>query len=115
MKREIKFRAWHQEQKRMFQVYGIGPDFITEQTLNGIDYGTNAFCDDDLEFINVMQFTGLRDKNGKEIYEGDIVRFPDRVGAVEWISAEWGYRNVMWPEGCEVIGNIHQTPELLKP
>lgn len=128
MSREIKFRAWHTEQNRMFEVYGIGPDFVTENTLDGVDPGVNAFMGDDMQFIHVMQYAGLKDKNGKEIYDGDVVEMLDNElspgkyvihwredvymmvgtgGPGEWLSMEEF-------EGCELIGNIHEKPELLK-
>lgn len=46
--RKLRFRAWHTEQKRMIDVYGLGIDFLTENTLDGVDPGTNAFCGDDM-------------------------------------------------------------------
>lgn len=76
----------------------------------------------------VGQFTGLLDKNGKEIYEGDIVRerwnnyTPIYQNAIymaynvdkindPYVSTQF---NVIWRNGCEVIGNIHDNPKLLE-
>lgn len=130
MSREIKFRAYHTEQKRIFEVYGIGRDFITENTLDGVDPGHNAFCEDDLNFIEVMQYTGLKDKNGKEIYEGDIVlakHWNPSKFQIEFIEGGFcgTFKGCNIPTdinhfydsaGCaiEVIGNIYETPDLIK-
>ena len=82
-------------------------------------------CDD---FIpdTVGQFTGLTDKNGKKIFEGDIVRFDNRLSVVEYVDCRMGFafRKTIghgivpgftmphW-ETCEILGNIHDNPELL--
>ena len=88
-------------------------------------YGTETevLCD------TVGQFTGMTDKNGKEIYEGDIIRFVNGQKKVsgEWVDNEFIY-TIEYSEGAfcgvlglskalcavEVIGNIHDNPELIK-
>jgi uncharacterized phage protein (TIGR01671 family) len=57
----------------MIKVYGLGPDFLTENTLDGVDEGTNCWHGDDMKFLIITQSTESFDKNGTEIYFGDII------------------------------------------
>ena len=128
--REIKFRAWDRELEEWTN-YSIS-------NINGniIDFYNKeaGFWESDREgerFI-LCQYTGLKDKTGKEIYEGDIVR---EIGDdytpvytkgiymalnIEQLKYPEEHRqfstqfNVVWKNGCEILGNIYENPELLK-
>jgi uncharacterized phage protein (TIGR01671 family) len=122
MSREIKFRAWDKETGLWYGNYG---EPFTLKDAMGKMWHTGL---DRLEF---MQYTGLKDKKGKEIYEGDIVRIGsldgEPLGEIEWISDQAQYEirdndkyqfggehvNELHTRYFEVIGNIHENPELL--
>ena len=132
--REIKFRAWDTEGKRM--VCSENPsgadDFYFEfedGTLRAFALEINQ-CDDPqyagmpvrFELSPVMQFTGLRDKNGNEIWEGDVVgsdSHPDGKGKVIYELGEFTtdapHLSIArgWSQYVEVIGNIYENPDLL--
>lgn len=120
-----KFRAWLKNDKEMIDVDEIHW-FNGELDIIG-DYITFVRKADEIE---LMQSTGLKDKNGKEIFEGDIVDYKGREAVVKWHGsyASFIYRFVdglqervsEWDPlflACynfEVIGNIYENPELLE-
>lgn len=108
--RGIKFRAFVLGE--MYEVKKL----IWEERLYIITSG--GFIDQGDRNTFLMQFIGLKDNNGKEIYEDDIVKNRDCVGIVTYIKDSFMVRNgdVYYPvyDNCEVLGNKYQNPELLK-
>ncbi len=110
-KRIIKFRAWVKSRNEM-------RDNI--HCVLGSAYVYNCMTLQVLPLNNsvLMQFTGLLDKNGKEVYEGDILREVNNALVVEWHNTgfwcEAGDGSWIMPSNFEIIGNIYENPELIK-
>ncbi len=109
--REIRFKAWEPETKKMFTPTVIPNPSVTPDRHDGI----------------LMQYTGLKDKNGKEIYEGDIVDYQDCEGEhgrgvvvfeegrfIVRADEKHSWWSLNFPTSNEVIGNIYENPELIK-
>ena len=145
--REIKFRAWHKTLNIMCGVseitlYTRGIMMLLARNAEQMKLFQKMNepinrCDELcvwVKEVNLMQYTGMKDKNGVEIYEGDIIRVTDvgeiselnsdtGLGAVEWLD-KWGFWNVtsiendlgylLYSYDVEVMGNIYNNPELLK-
>lgn len=142
MNREIKFRVWHKYEKQMYPISSIDYDIFSQEIRiiavghkNGMctAYNKNHNSEKcDITALELMQYTGLHDKNGQEIYEGDIVycqtkfgkakaiiKFIDGKFVAYWNSAlthpENGHHIACYEinKRFEVIGNIYDNPELL--
>ena len=112
MVREIKFRAWEKKEKRIIYWEGI-IDFA--KTIITIDNSNLA----NLEDLVLMQYTGLLDRRGKEIYEGDIVKTPFGIGEIFMRLGCWFVENQKelgyFKSGeIEVVGNIYESSKLLE-
>lgn len=133
--RQFKFRGYDKVNKRMFEVYGLGQDWCTENTFDGVCEGQN--CWDGESFFNdvdIMHFTGFKDSFGNDIYESDIyttdaaegkpyiIFFKDgcwqggkhinNTGPIAMNNNESANGDTSW---IQIIGNIYEHPELLKP
>lgn len=118
MSRKIKFRAWDTVHKIM-----------TYSDINCINFSGQILLNDG-KFVNIdktcyelMQHTGLKDKNGKKIYEGDICKHNDDIAKIIFWEGAFIFgkscihENALTNFACcktfEVIGNIYENPELL--
>uniref|UniRef100_A0A6M3LNN1 Putative YopX protein n=2 Tax=viral metagenome TaxID=1070528 RepID=A0A6M3LNN1_9ZZZZ len=126
--REIKFRAYHKTQKQMF--YSFYLDFRGK--IGVWNHEETEIIFGDYPFLELMQYTGLHDKNGKEVFEGDIVRLSNVnddgdegktcVAVMRGFEATFDEIPDGWyyPMGStaqahrEVIGNIYENQELLE-
>jgi uncharacterized phage protein (TIGR01671 family) len=122
--RQIKFRAWDKERKILADVIGI--DFPIQMIMynhptktHGID-GEAVIIRQDFINIVFMQWTGLHDKNNREIYEGDILEdifvFPITVDEKHGYRFMFGSDQICKANAIEgeVVGNIYENPELIK-
>jgi len=131
--RKIKFRAWNKKEKIMVDLKEITPLALSfDPCLAG--GGTGIYIPDHPD-LEIMQFTGLLDKNGKEVYEGDIINWGDNYPSViEWSQETCQFvcheyypktsKNAQedrwhdipaYTNEPEVLGNLYENPELLQP
>ena len=128
--RELKFRAWNNEEKEMMKIYSL-IDIC-------VDNYSWTWCDN--KNVVFMQYTGLKDKNGKEVYEGDILEIWNDIAGIslkatveyldnsfdlveKWWTVQFLFDSLFnpWTDGktwktCStwyVIWNIYENPELV--
>lgn len=132
--REIKLRVWDKTRKMMFEAVAYYPTLKSVDVIykykDGVSNKVNLYGDT----FELMQYTGLKDKNGKEIFEGDIctynkytkesgrkehsepkVIFWDESKAGFEINPKGNYQAGLFYWEYEIIGNIYENPELLIP
>jgi uncharacterized phage protein (TIGR01671 family) len=124
MNREIKFRVWNDEWVMMIQkeIYGLKFDETGIFSIQWINETTDGQEHKEVwensEYLKIMQYTGLKDKNGKEIYEGDVC---NDGSVVQFIGGRYilmykdktFWEDLMGSED-EIIGNVYENPELIK-
>jgi len=124
MSRQIKFRAWCSGKHGSIEFKESKMDYnvVISEKGNWCDVECGWDIQGEYRTIPIMQFTGLKDKYGKEIYEGDILAFERENNfvkdyvypfVVEWDSERAAWIQFSPKELVKVIGNIYENPELL--
>ena len=123
--KEFKMKAWLKKENKMVSIIGIDLNY---QYIRYTDDG-NLFKDDykiaDFKDIELLQFTGLKDNGGQELYEADVIKFNDGVddiyGLISYDDEDGTYRvsyeniteHLSDREGdFEIVGNIFENPDL---
>jgi uncharacterized phage protein (TIGR01671 family) len=131
--REIKFRAWHKKRKKFYEILHLHLKTIMNGGIWATCEGYNIIEHQEIHIqiqpkdCEIIQYTGLKDKNAKEIYQSDLVK--DEHGftkEIVWSCYEWRLKghDVSYPivsyesdipghADLEIIGNIYENPELL--
>lgn len=123
--REIEFRAYHPSTNEM--MFFTGKDFCDQYISHHFGLLLQNKHSEGTDLL--MQFTGLKDKNGVKIFEGDIVECAGYFAQIRYSDIQCGFcaaelhdfncysvfpQPFLGRDPCEVIGNIHQNPELLE-
>jgi uncharacterized phage protein (TIGR01671 family) len=128
--REIKFRAWDKEDNQMYYSTDVLDEIIWEFINGGIKVVKKTLGKEECVWVEedfpIMQFNGLLDKFGKEIYEGDIVNIyffgkdvngklnPEPNIIIKDLETFYRWKRFDDLRYFEIIGNIYENPELLK-
>lgn len=123
--REFKMKAWLKKEKKMVAIIGIDFNYeyiryTEDSNLFNENYKTAEFKD-----IELLQFTGLKDNGGQELYEADVIKFNDGIddiyGLISYDDEDGAYRvsyaniteHLSEREGdFEIVGNIFENPDL---
>ena len=123
--RELKFRAWNKKGKRWLGV-NLHMSVIDGTLWWQFGIGCSILSAEERENIELMQYTGLKDKNGKEAYEGDIVKYfwlsKKHIKPITWDVSRAGFiagftidlGEYDGSSAVEIIGNIYENPELME-
>lgn len=122
--RDIKFKFWYKEDKEIYYPENIEHINFEDKLISTEENGLFGFDE-----IELLQYIGLKDKNDKEIYEGDIIEISNQLHGIIMFNQEMSYFGIKYIEtvGCnyikqlgnwiscyKIIGNIYDNPELIE-
>ena len=114
----LLFRAWHEKQSKM--IYFDDITFWNDYEFWGSPENNQCQWRGNINELKVMQSTGLKDKNGREIFEGDILKSNCACADVNWFDGRfvidvWNLSTFLQDKDSEIIGSIYKNPDLLPP
>lgn len=120
-----KFRAWDKVLKEMVRVNAL----VLDKQVIKVTYKNGSIANEDVKEYELMQSTGLKDKNGKEVFIGDIIKCTRGCPHEVYLEKEYGGKYIggmpavylkgllegyAWTGAEEILGNIWENPELLE-